>query len=141
MKWFTTVLGFTFGLALAILAGLTAGFGHGLYAPLALVSSPISMIGIRSGLITAPLLWGLVGLLLKPERRKPRCFVVAAILLLSYFVAAVLLHSPSSSFADCDQWSQVPEKIKVLAVSTATLWFVGQTVIWIRIASTIYGKR
>jgi len=63
MKW-TAVPGFAYGLVLVLLAGYTAGFGHGLYAPLGLASTPLSLIGVRSAVFATPFLWSLIGFLI-----------------------------------------------------------------------------
>ena len=141
MKWLTTVIGFTYGLALVTLAGIAAGFGEGLYAPLALVSSPFSLIGVRSAFAATPLLWALVGFLLNLRHRKLSAFLVIAVLALSYCGAAVVLHSPSNAFADDNRWSRLPESIRILSKATVSLYLVGQVAIWWRIASSSFRSR
>ncbi len=141
MKWSTTLIGFTYGLALALLAALAAGFGHGLYAPLALVSSPFALVGVRSALAATPLLWASIGFLLNPSRRRLSAFVVIAVLALSYGGAAVLLHVPNDGFADYDRWSQLTDSIRMLSTITICLWLAGQVAIWARIGFVIHRDR
>jgi hypothetical protein len=133
-------IGFTYGLALVILAGMAAGFGEGLFAPLALVSSPFSLIGVRTAFAASPFLWALIGFLLSLRDWKTT-FIAIAVLVLSYCGAAVVLHSANNSFADYDRWSRLPDSIRTLSKITVSLYLVGQFAIWCRIASDTFRSR
>src|ERR1017187_7489350 len=114
MKRLGIIVGFLYGTVLLVLAAAAAGFGHGLYAPLGLVSSPFSLLGIRAAFVATPLLWALVGFVAYRNGSRGRRAAVW-LLVAHYCAAAIVLLSRDSAFADFNYWAQLPHSIKVLS--------------------------
>jgi hypothetical protein len=120
--------GLVYGAALAGLAIIAAGAGHGTYLPMGVSSAPLGFFGVLAAAWGAPLLWGGVGALLHWVPRGSRKRIVMLALAVHYASALALMMSPS--FGD---WAYVlrsmPAIGTIMAVWAAT-YVIGQFVIW-----------
>lgn len=89
--WLSAIVGLFIGVAFAVLGLVAAGGGHGTYAPLAICSAPLSLLGIEAALWGSPFLWACLGLALGIRRLRLRRLVISALLGCHYLSAATAL--------------------------------------------------
>jgi hypothetical protein len=133
MKRLETLFGFLYGSVLLVLGAQIAGFGHGLYALLGLISAPFSLFGIRAALMAPPLFWAGVGFAADPRRTTRRYALF--LLVTHYCSAAFVLLRRNGPFADFEYWEQLPRSIKILSAITLSIYIIGQVAVWGRIAT------
>jgi uncharacterized membrane protein YbaN (DUF454 family) len=127
-------LGAVYGTGLAFLGYFAAGFGHGTYTVLGIVSAPMGIVGILFALISLPFLW--TGIFVLLHRRK-RLFAMA--MLLHYLGAMVLLTVPrfAESFGDWNYLGRVWARSPGLLV-VCFLWYAaGQIFVWMDFTANI----
>ena len=118
--------GLVYGVVLAALAFMAAGAGHGTYIPMAISSAPFGLFGVLAALGSAPILWALLGAMVKRwhASKSMRALVVA-----QYLCAFVLI-----STKPFNDWRHVLDTMRampeVLAAWTAA-YVGGQVVLWI----------
>ncbi|HKV91041.1 MAG TPA: hypothetical protein VJW20_00685 [Candidatus Angelobacter sp.] len=125
MKFAAT--GAIYGTGLTLLAFLAAGYGHGTYVVLGLVSAPLGLLGIEVAFLSLPFLWTGIFLLV---RRNGGIFFT--LMLLHYLGAAVLLATQkfSDQFGDWDYFAIVWSKSRILLVACCIWYLVGQVFLW-----------
>ena len=118
--------GLAYGVVLAALGFMAAGAGHGTYIPMAISSAPFGVFGVLAALGSAPILWALLGAMVKRwhASKSMRVIVVA-----QYLCALGLI-----STRPFNDWRHVLDAMRampeVLAAWTAA-YVGGQVVLWI----------
>jgi hypothetical protein len=87
----TYSVGTIYGLILVIFALFCCGFGDGLYIPLAVTSSPVSMFGVLAALIGGPFVWGCLCLLASKSRIIEFRIIFLASIAVHYAMSFILL--------------------------------------------------
>jgi hypothetical protein len=80
-------IGFGFGFLLTLLAFVCAGLGHGTYIPLAVSSSPLSVLSVPETIWCIPLIWGLFGFLASSDSALSRLLLIIA--MTSHYLIAI----------------------------------------------------
>lgn len=125
--------GMVYGCVLVAMTFFAAGFGHGLYFPLGVVSAPLSLVGVRTALLGIPFFWGLVGFYAVKRWQSWRLYT-ALLLAANYCGAAAALKGNPDGFADYSRWVEVPRGIRELSGAALGVYFLGQLVIWWQLA-------
>ena len=119
-------VGLAYGLALAVMGVMAAGAGHGTYVVIGLASSPFGLLqNVVIGLLGAPVLWGIAGLLLSAVRDSAWRAVFLAVMFAHYGGLLLVLFRPSP-FADWSHASKMPEFV----AEVIGFYIVGQTALW-----------
>jgi hypothetical protein len=92
----TALSGLGYGLALTIASALTAGFGHGTYAPWRVSSAPFGVFGFTGTLVGTLILWTGVGMGFDLLESRTRRNALGLVLIGHYCSAAWLLASDNS---------------------------------------------
>ena len=95
---FQVILFFLYGIVLFIWASFLAGFGHGSYLLLDVVSAPFLALGsaasllpgLHYGVFVSPFQWGIVAIILRHWKHGPAFAIIFQIL--HYAVAGFALH-------------------------------------------------
>jgi len=145
-----TIGGVAYGFILLVLGFLAAGFGHGVFIPISMFSSPIweilhavipegpeyqtfALIVFALGIVS---LWGCVGWLLAAlARRSARITLV--VLLAVHYVALPFV------FLNGD-WSYFPRVWKVeplILVAGFSLYLLGQVAVWLILIRSFLGRK
>lgn len=130
--------GFMYGLLLAMAGFAALGFGHGSLVVLGLVSSPFGVLdNALIALACTPILWMVIGGLLRNVDRRPFNLFFLAAMLLHYGALFFVLRGPSQ-FADSFSLKKVQGEV----IGGFVFYGAGQIAIWIAYARlTIRRKR
>ena len=125
MRTASTLGGFALGLVLALSAFAAAGFGHGSYVLLDLVSAPLCIVGVAAALIGTVFLWTVAAWLASGrDLNSRRAFVL---LIAAHYVSALVAVAVGP---DVD-WSRAPRVVTALSIGAVAyastqvfLWFL-----------------
>ncbi|HYE75137.1 MAG TPA: hypothetical protein VEF04_17480 [Blastocatellia bacterium] len=136
MRKVICLIGLFLGLALAVIAILATGAGHGSYFLLRFASAPFGFLGALAGVLYTPILWfSAVYLASKHQSQKAtRIFII--LMAMHYIGAFLLAVDPYVDFeyAMRDEINgAVTTGIFVYVLTQFYLWFI---FIWTRLKST-----
>jgi hypothetical protein len=119
-------LGFVYGLALAILAALAAGAGHGTYVLMQISSAPVGLVGAPAAMVGAPVLWAVVGAL----SGMRGAWRLAVAMLIAHYAGAIWLTRVEFS-SDSNVFLQVLNSGPVLVFMWVLIYIGGQYAMWL----------
>jgi predicted membrane-bound spermidine synthase len=119
----STVVGCALGLVLSLSAFAAAGFGHGSYVILGVVSAPFCFGGALVALVTTPLLWALASYLAASAECSSRR---ALLFLLPLHYLGALIAVTVWPYAD---WSYVSRSVGASMVGSLT-YATMQVYVW-----------
>jgi hypothetical protein len=74
------------------------GYGHGIYVPVALFSSPLGYFGIRIAFYGTTLLWGFIGYCVSSQNIS--IFIISVFLLLIHYISFPIISIYINNFND-----------------------------------------
>lgn len=120
------VAGLVYGLALASIAVVAAGAGHGTYVLLGLCSSPLGLMqNVAVALLGTPVMWCLVAALLSAAK-KPGCKAAFLAAMVAHYAALPIVLSGWSNFGDWEYAEKVPASVTF----GAAVYAAGQVALW-----------
>ncbi len=119
------VIGFLYGLGLAVIGILLTAAGHGTYILLGIASAPVSFLGIIFSIAGPPIFWTLVWVLLT---YKARIFTLC-ILMVHYASIPFVLFFPQ--YAEKQYFDKVWQAHPTLVIFGALFYILGQGLLWI----------
>lgn len=88
-KAVTLIVGFLYGLGLAVFGFMLLGAGHGTSLLLEIASAPLSFLGFVFPLLGPPIMWGVIGWLLGGSSEFQRR--IALLLVLTHYLSFALI--------------------------------------------------
>jgi hypothetical protein len=145
-----TISGIAYGFILLVLGFVVAGFGHGVYIPIRLFSSPIwellhviipatpenQMLAMILFLLGIVSLWGCAGWLAAYLARRSARIALVILLAVHYAAFPII-------FIDGD-WGYFPrvwEKLSVIVVMGFSLYLLGQVALWFLLLRSLRSAR
>lgn len=123
----------SYGLILTFFSYKYMGYGHGIYVPMALFSSPLGYFGIRIAFLGTPILWGIIGYLL--SKSDLLYFKICMFIMLIHYISFFIL---SLNFKNWNDWNNFTDTnlINILLkylITGFVIYFVGQIYLWYKI--------
>src|SRR5262245_53879363 len=122
------IFGFGYGLALALLSFVLAGFGHGTYIPFAVSSAPFGVFGGPPVVIGALVLWPFAFRLAVSARGTTGRKLFGGVILLHYVGAVVSLTYPVDG--DWTYFWKMMEFASWAAITWLGVYVFGQVLMW-----------
>lgn len=123
------VIGFLYGLGLAVIGILLTAAGHGTYFLLGIASAPVSFLGIIFSMAGPPIFWALVGVLLTYKTRTPQRLFFLCILAVHYASIPFILFFPQ--YAEEKYFDKVWQAHPTVVLLGALFYTLGQVFLWI----------
>jgi len=123
------MIGFLYGLGLAVIGILLTAAGHGTYILLGIASAPVSFLGIIFSIAGPPIFWALVWVLLTYKTRTPQRLFILCILVVHYASIPFVLFFPE--YVEEKYFDKVWQAHPNLVVFGALFYIMGQGLLWI----------
>lgn len=123
------MIGFLYGLGLAVIGTLLTAAGHGTYVLLGIASAPVSFLGIVFSIVAPPIFWTLVWVLLTYKTRMPQRLIILCILVVHYVSIPLVLFFPQ--YAEEKYFDKIWQAHPTLIVFGALFYIMGQGLLWI----------
>ena len=107
------------------------GAGHGIYGPLAIVSSPLGLFGIHNAFWGLLLLWPIIGFVMYCDSTKNK--ILSSGVMFIHYAGILLIFLGENDWND---WSNYRKFIGVLII-TGILYLISNIIIW----DSIFNKR